>query len=196
MTSEPAAEERPFVGSRIAAQHRADSLSVGIICMEEGHAPSDTSHHDRTFEDQRAARPKLKVTPWRLFNTVLVLGLGIFKAVAAYRGEQTAPTTLDWILGVLWAVIAYWLSFLEQEAQLGLIGRWFFTHDLSWALWPLWIFLRGLLRFLARLIGYLIVLRICVFVIVWKFILIIDPYVFFWFKLPPGRPYYGKQTVQ
>ncbi|KAJ6510735.1 hypothetical protein C8R45DRAFT_965016 [Mycena sanguinolenta] len=171
MASETAAEERPSMDPRVAAQHRADSLSVGM--MEEGHALSDTSHHNRTFEDQRSARSKLKVTPWRLFNTVLVLGLGIYKAVAAYRGEQTAPTTLDWILGVLWAIIAYWLSFLEQEAQLGLIGRWFFTHNLSWELWT---FLHVFSRFLARLIGYLIILTIY-FLVGWKIIWIIDPYV-------------------
>ncbi|KAF7326432.1 C6 finger domain [Mycena sanguinolenta] len=76
--------------------------------------------------------PMIKVTVWRLLNTIVVLGLGIYKAVAAYLGQQTAPTTLDWVIGVLWTVTGYWVSFLE-DAQLGPRGRWFFTQDHSGA---------------------------------------------------------------
>ncbi|KAF7377649.1 hypothetical protein MSAN_00187800 [Mycena sanguinolenta] len=71
-----------------------------------------------------------KITPWRLLNTCVVLGLGIYKATAGYRGQDTALTTTDWVVGILWALIAYWLSFFE-DAELGPEGRWFFTHDVS-----------------------------------------------------------------
>ncbi|KAJ6510731.1 hypothetical protein C8R45DRAFT_395312 [Mycena sanguinolenta] len=108
----------------------------------EGHGDSTTAyaangrdiHHGESEGLLDSAQvekgPKIKVTLWRLLNTALILVLGIYKAVAAYRGQQTAPTTLDWILGVLWAVIAYWVSFME-EAQLGPRERWFFIQDHS-----------------------------------------------------------------
>ncbi|KAJ6510713.1 hypothetical protein C8R45DRAFT_394937 [Mycena sanguinolenta] len=116
------------------------------VMMEEGHAPSDHSPTDDSddphiqlesdallYTPRVTGGPMVKVTAWRLLNTVLILGLGTYKASAAYRGQQVAPTTLDWIIGVLWAVTAYWLSFLE-ESQLGPGGRWFFARDLSGAL--------------------------------------------------------------
>ncbi|KAF8198275.1 hypothetical protein K438DRAFT_1824129 [Mycena galopus ATCC 62051] len=84
------------------------------------------------MEGSTTTEPKIKITPWRLLNTVLVLGLGIYKASPSYLGQEVAPTTLDWIIGVLGAVIAYWVSFLE-EAELGR-GRWFFARDLSQSL--------------------------------------------------------------
>ncbi|KAJ6463981.1 hypothetical protein C8R45DRAFT_505497 [Mycena sanguinolenta] len=105
--------------------------------MEGGQAsPGDASsdNDNSTPEDalldpvQLEKGPKVKITLWRLLNTSLVLGLGVYKATAAYRGQEVAMTTLDWITGVFWAIIAYWVSFLE-EAQLGPLGRWFFTQD-------------------------------------------------------------------
>ncbi|KAF7361524.1 hypothetical protein MSAN_01186000 [Mycena sanguinolenta] len=115
--------------------------------MEEGHAATagdSTSDNPNTSLEpdglldpvQPGKDPKVKVTLWRLLNTVVVLVLGVYKAVAAYGGQQTAPTTLDWILGVLWAVTAYWVSFLE-EAQLGPRERWFFIQDHSAVLFPI-----------------------------------------------------------
>ncbi|KAJ7218874.1 hypothetical protein B0H12DRAFT_327154 [Mycena haematopus] len=102
----------------------AHDIFNSAATMEEGRAPSgesttgdvgtSNSHRSNRHLDsesdpllgssQGEKGPKVKVTLWRLLNTVLVLGLGVYKAVAAYRGQQTAPTTLDWILGVLWAV--------------------------------------------------------------------------------------------
>ncbi|KAJ7461601.1 hypothetical protein FB451DRAFT_1404833 [Mycena latifolia] len=70
--------------------------------------------------------PHVKVTPWRLLNTVLVLALGIYKAAASYLGQSIAPTTLDWIIGVVWTLICYWVGFAEQENS-----TWFFSHDLA-----------------------------------------------------------------
>ncbi|KAF7326434.1 C6 finger domain [Mycena sanguinolenta] len=107
--------------------------------MEEGQTPyggSSANYHDSTSEHgllhsaQIDNGPMIKVTVWRLLNTIVVLGLGIYKAVAAYLGQPTTPTTLDWVIGVFWAVMGYWVSFLE-DAQLGPRGRWFFTQDHS-----------------------------------------------------------------
>ncbi|KAJ7461607.1 hypothetical protein FB451DRAFT_1497610 [Mycena latifolia] len=69
---------------------------------------------------------RVKITPWRLLNTVLVLGLGIYKAAASYLGQSIAPTTLDWIIGVVWTLTCYWVSFAEQENS-----AWFFAYDLT-----------------------------------------------------------------
>ncbi|KAJ7692463.1 hypothetical protein B0H17DRAFT_1061526 [Mycena rosella] len=52
-----------------------------------------------------ASRITVKITPWRLFNVVVVLSLGIYKATATYLGQPTALTTLDWIIGVVWALM-------------------------------------------------------------------------------------------
>ncbi|KAK7057613.1 hypothetical protein R3P38DRAFT_2842037 [Favolaschia claudopus] len=135
---------------------------------------------------------KVKVTPWRLLNTFLVLGLGLYKSALAYLGQDTAPTALEWIVGVLWVVIAYWLSFLE-DADLGPRGRFLFSEDVSGALlpgllscigaWVIALVIRGFVEFvnlpstpdspLARIqhilqlsSGVLLYLAVCAFVFV------------------------------
>ncbi|KAK7052274.1 hypothetical protein R3P38DRAFT_3594900 [Favolaschia claudopus] len=145
---------------------------ASAAAMEEGHAsPSKTNttngsetitleslsrRIDELESGLNAARleleigPRVKVTPWRLLNTFLVLGLGVYKSVSTYRGQDTAPTTIDWILGVLWALIAYWISFLEN-ADLGPRGQFFFASDVSGALLPL------LLCLIAASIGGLVI---------------------------------------
>ncbi|PPQ73132.1 hypothetical protein CVT26_014954 [Gymnopilus dilepis] len=44
---------------------------------------------------------RIKVTPWRLLNTLFVLSIGITKAIYAYQGNSTTPNTLDWLLGYI-----------------------------------------------------------------------------------------------
>ncbi|KAF7361551.1 hypothetical protein MSAN_01188700 [Mycena sanguinolenta] len=130
MSSETATQHQQMVDLQpgIVAHHPTVFNSAARI--EEGLAPCDGSPrgdirdiHVESDGPQHSAElrkgPKVKVTGWRLLNTFLVLGLGVYKAVAAYRGQQTTSTTLDWLLGVLWAITAYWISFLE-EAELGL----------------------------------------------------------------------------
>ncbi|KAF7361515.1 hypothetical protein MSAN_01185100 [Mycena sanguinolenta] len=99
----------------------------------------------------------VQVTPWMVFKNAVVLGLGIYKAVAVYTEQQPAtPTTLDLVLLVLWTLIASWLSTLEKDAQLGPRGRWFFTHDLSGSLF--WMILRrAIYSFLQGLFMWVII---------------------------------------
>ncbi|KAF7361511.1 hypothetical protein MSAN_01184700 [Mycena sanguinolenta] len=130
-----AAAEDPLLNPGVVAErevHHPDTPFDSAAMMEEGQAQAPFGLPTTPISESSPG-PKVKITPWRVLNTVLLLVLGMYKAVAAYRGQQTAPTTLDWILGVLWAIIAYWAAFLE-EAQLGPRGRWFFMHDLSGAL--------------------------------------------------------------
>ncbi|KAF7369073.1 hypothetical protein MVEN_00234100 [Mycena venus] len=142
------AEDLELVAPRAVAQDDTDAFN-SVVIMEEGRSPDNVPSSDSTTDNltvislsrriseledsinsaQRRS-PKVKVTAWRLLNTFLLLGLGIYKAMASYRGQETAPTTLDWIIGVLWALIAYWVSFLE-DAELGPEWRWFLTHDVS-----------------------------------------------------------------
>jgi hypothetical protein len=44
-------------------------------------------------------------TPWRALNTILLLGLGAYKAIATYRGQTIGPTTADWLIGVVWTLM-------------------------------------------------------------------------------------------
>ncbi|KAJ6510730.1 hypothetical protein C8R45DRAFT_965010 [Mycena sanguinolenta] len=145
MSSETSTQPQQMVDLQPEVAHTTVFNLAGR--MEEGHAPSDDSPrgdirdiHVELDGPQHSTElgkgPKVKVTVWRLLNTFLVLGLSVCKAVAAYRGQETASTTMDWILGVLWTVIAYWVSFLE-EAQLGPRGRWFFTQDHSGTVVPI-----------------------------------------------------------
>ncbi|KAF7366754.1 hypothetical protein MSAN_00933600 [Mycena sanguinolenta] len=119
-----------------AADHVPFTSAAVIEEGQTSYGGSSANYHDSASEDgllhsaQLENGPMIKVTIWRLLNTIVVLGLGIYKAVAAYLGQQTTPTTLDWVIGVFWAVIGYWVSFLE-DAQLGPRGRWFFTQDHS-----------------------------------------------------------------
>ncbi|KAJ7247355.1 hypothetical protein C8J57DRAFT_1241071 [Mycena rebaudengoi] len=63
--------------------------------------------HAATESSSPTLRPRLKFTAWRIFNTVVVAILGTYKAVSAYQGQTIAPAYLDWILGVIWALMHY-----------------------------------------------------------------------------------------
>ena len=52
----------------------------------------------------------MKVTGYRLLTFFVVASIAIAKAALAYQGHLTAPTTLDWVLGVV-ATLGY-LSYL------------------------------------------------------------------------------------
>ncbi|KAJ7843960.1 hypothetical protein B0H13DRAFT_2286496 [Mycena leptocephala] len=52
-----------------------------------------------------------------------------YKAVTTYVGQTTGPTTADWIIGVVWALIAYWVSFFDDPTPGQSNG--FFTRDVS-----------------------------------------------------------------
>ncbi|KAJ7509659.1 hypothetical protein B0H11DRAFT_1901068 [Mycena galericulata] len=54
----------------------------------------------------RSERPEVKITPWRALRTVFLLVVGAYKATATYLGQVTGPTTADWIIGVVWALLA------------------------------------------------------------------------------------------
>ncbi|KAI0062472.1 hypothetical protein BV25DRAFT_1825470 [Artomyces pyxidatus] len=55
----------------------------------------------------------IKVTGFRLLNTVVIFAFGVPKAVLTYKGQSAVPTTLDWILGIVCAATLYWLGLFE-----------------------------------------------------------------------------------
>ncbi|KAF9464327.1 hypothetical protein BDZ94DRAFT_1308108 [Collybia nuda] len=69
------------------------------------------------------------MTRWRLLNSLVIITFGMWKAISAYLGYSTLPTTIDWILGVMWALISYWASLLESEHPT--IGKWLMQDDLK-----------------------------------------------------------------
>ncbi|KAF8215284.1 hypothetical protein K438DRAFT_1749340 [Mycena galopus ATCC 62051] len=114
------------------ADNLADVVSRGIVALE------------RQNSERNPQRPQVKLTPWRATNTVFLLVLGVYKAAGTYLGQTTGPTTADWIVGVLWALIVYWVEpmvpFYEERCAENdseseeFTLRWFFAHEVSGAL--------------------------------------------------------------
>jgi hypothetical protein len=91
----------------------------------------------------------VRVTRWRMLNTLFIASFGVYKSVLTYQGEMTAPTTLDWLLGVFWATVcvflaprrlgllelklsfrSYWVGLVEAEDPA--LATWLFEEDV----WP------------------------------------------------------------
>jgi hypothetical protein len=67
--------------------------------------------------------PAPKITAWRLLNSSVILVFGISKAVSTYLGYSSLPTTLDWILGVMWV-----LMYVLAKLPILLAAREVLTH--------------------------------------------------------------------
>ncbi|KAF8215278.1 hypothetical protein K438DRAFT_1926798 [Mycena galopus ATCC 62051] len=90
------------------APDSVDALSRRIRSLEEANFLLRTRARENAERNPQG--PEAKLTPWRVTNTVVVLVFGVYKAVATYFGQMTGPTTADWIVGVLWALIVYWVE--------------------------------------------------------------------------------------
>ncbi|KAF8318423.1 hypothetical protein DL93DRAFT_2054584, partial [Clavulina sp. PMI_390] len=69
-----------------------------------------------------------KITAYRILTTVVILGFGLAKASLSYMGWTVAPITLEWIMGVVAAIVIYWLG--PCEALRPKIMPWIFHRDL------------------------------------------------------------------
>ena len=47
----------------------------------------------------------VKLTGYKLLNMLVISAFGVAKAVLTYQGLSAAPTTLDWILGVVLTIV-------------------------------------------------------------------------------------------
>ncbi|KAI0273969.1 hypothetical protein BGY98DRAFT_921265 [Russula aff. rugulosa BPL654] len=57
----------------------------------------------------------VELTGYRLLTTGVILGVGVPKAVYSYKGLALISTTLDWLAGVILAVILFWLGVIETR---------------------------------------------------------------------------------
>ncbi|TDL19112.1 hypothetical protein BD410DRAFT_679121, partial [Rickenella mellea] len=67
------------------------------------------------------------VTPYRLIITFLTAGFGISDDWLAYKGLSSAPTTLEWVFGVVVAIALFWLGLYEKKAPQSC--SWLFEKD-------------------------------------------------------------------
>uniref|UniRef100_A0A8H7XJZ7 Uncharacterized protein n=1 Tax=Psilocybe cubensis TaxID=181762 RepID=A0A8H7XJZ7_PSICU len=144
--------------------------------------------------DEPSSRQGVTVNVWRVSNTLLILGLGIGKTVAALQGQTIAPTILDWVLGVIWAIVAYWVSAFETESPESC--SWLLKHNprLSKATW--WVILNTLkmsalfMVYSVHWIGtfsipdgggtLITVLRVTTLLLIWLWVIFIN-YISMWF---------------
>jgi hypothetical protein len=47
-------------------------------------------------------QPHVRLTSWRIFNIIVLLGLGILKPVEIYRAQTAAATVADVVYGLIW----------------------------------------------------------------------------------------------
>jgi len=65
--------------------------------MDKRDSPSSAVlHHDTQPE---VVKPL--ITGYRLLVTLLTIIFGMSKAILSYRSQSAAPTTLDWVFGVV-----------------------------------------------------------------------------------------------
>ncbi|KAF8481728.1 hypothetical protein DFH94DRAFT_405760 [Russula ochroleuca] len=105
----------------------------------EQHANPDLREDDRRDNGQKHKLPLgVELTGYRLLTTSVILGFGVPKAVYSYNGQSLISTTLDWLAGVVLALVLYWLGVIEATRP-GL-SPCFFKVDLA----------PPILRFLSR----------------------------------------------
>ncbi|KAK7688151.1 hypothetical protein QCA50_008521 [Cerrena zonata] len=51
---------------------------------------------------------KVKLTGYRLLNMAVIFTFGMVKAVLTYLGQSAAPTTIDWVAGVVLTLAISW----------------------------------------------------------------------------------------
>ncbi|TCD67239.1 hypothetical protein EIP91_000368 [Steccherinum ochraceum] len=98
--------------------------------LEQGGIADDehSSDQHRQPRNVRAVGTTIALTPYRLFSTGIVIGIGVPKAIASARGQTVASNTLDYCLGVIVAVGFIWGSAAESSNA---ITSWFFHWDIT-----------------------------------------------------------------
>jgi len=89
----------------------------------------DSSIEPKTVSSVTPERPLLlvKFTAYRLLTMAVIVSFGTAKAVLSYKGQSIAPNTLDWILGVFWAIVLLILGLYENVDPP--VAKWFFHTD-------------------------------------------------------------------
>ncbi|KDQ50622.1 hypothetical protein JAAARDRAFT_186087 [Jaapia argillacea MUCL 33604] len=74
-----------------------------------------------------------RLTGYRFLVISSTAGFGISKAVAAYRGESVASTTLEWTFSVVVSLFLYWLGLYQDNAPA--TAGWLFERDYAVYIW-------------------------------------------------------------
>ncbi|KJA14659.1 hypothetical protein HYPSUDRAFT_48974 [Hypholoma sublateritium FD-334 SS-4] len=125
----------------------ASSLAVPrpIYQTRISREPASVASGSRTQLAVRAPpEPGIKVTWWRLLNTAVLVVFGVAKSVASFRGNAVISNVFDIILGVVWGVIALWVSTMETESNTA--WAWFFQVNRKQEVcraWKLVLFIIG-----------------------------------------------------
>ncbi|TEB21508.1 hypothetical protein FA13DRAFT_98804 [Coprinellus micaceus] len=74
------------------------------------------------------AKRGVKVTVWRIINSLVLLTFGATKAVMVSRGNPVADS-FDMVVGLVWALISFWCGLIEEESPS--IAPWLFQADIT-----------------------------------------------------------------
>jgi hypothetical protein len=91
----------------MALHQRIAALEATIKNMEQVLETNRTStdHRIAVLEAIIKKESAATITPWRVLNTVVVLGVGAYKAVTTCPRQTAGLTTADWIIGVAWTLM-------------------------------------------------------------------------------------------
>jgi len=91
--------------------------------------PADYLDHEENVPTYEFPKYPVKITGYRILNTVVIFGFGLAKTTLVYMGRTTVPITLDWVLSVAAALILYWVGCFEAPRAGGYSK--FFHKDCS-----------------------------------------------------------------
>ena len=112
MSESMASENVPSV--REQGQH--DGLTCpddedGVRFVTYTHYPRPSVAHsfrvdNAQNDDRRRSNPSgVMLTGYRLFSTIAIVGIGIPKAVYSYHGQSLVSPSLDWVGGIIFALL-------------------------------------------------------------------------------------------
>ncbi|KAI0280525.1 hypothetical protein BGY98DRAFT_932606 [Russula aff. rugulosa BPL654] len=101
-------------------------MSEDIMLMESADA-LERVQHGRTSPEMRMGNaqnngrqqlsvhlgPRVALTGYRLLATTVIVGTGIPKAVYSYYGQSLISPTLDFLGGVVFGLLLFWLGVIE-----------------------------------------------------------------------------------
>lgn len=94
---------------------------------------SNTDVETLPQDGQGRSRPsplRVRLTAYRLLNMGVVISFGSAKAILSAQGESAAPTTLDWVLGVLFTIVYVYFRLLGLGH---VVFTW--THGVGCTMW-------------------------------------------------------------
>lgn len=101
--------------SQIATGNRTDSAGNTTT------GGAEPAHGDAVHLPIRSRNPqRVKITPWRLISTAVLLAMAVPQAVASFRAGKSSATTItnvDWALGVGWALVYVPPAAVREKAE-------------------------------------------------------------------------------